>query len=155
MRSIAPQTPYGYTLFCDDIRQEIGNKVSLIGIYSGELIILGQLPIALPKLALRIVYNERPGESTEPVELRIYLPGDNDDLPSVKASIPLEKIRSEPIPAGQDWTDPVMTATLHTEIAPLQIKQEGFLKVRAYRGDLEIRLGALRISVRPPNTAQA
>lgn len=34
--------------FCDDIRYEIGNKISLIGCYSGELI-SSTIPVALPK----------------------------------------------------------------------------------------------------------
>jgi hypothetical protein len=28
---------WGYTIFCDDIREEIGGKVSLIGIYAGTM----------------------------------------------------------------------------------------------------------------------
>lgn len=36
-------------LFCDDIREEVGNKVSLMGCYAGEMFV-DRLPAALPKL---------------------------------------------------------------------------------------------------------
>ena len=39
--------------YCDDVRQEIGNKYSLMGCYSDELIVEA-LPTALPKLYAHI-----------------------------------------------------------------------------------------------------
>ena len=41
------------TQFCDDVRYEVGNKFSLIGCYSDELI-AEKLPVALPKLCVQI-----------------------------------------------------------------------------------------------------
>lgn len=41
------------TQFCDDVRYEVGNKFSLIGCYSDELIV-EKLPVALPKLCVQI-----------------------------------------------------------------------------------------------------
>ena len=40
-----------YCHFCDDVRIEIGNKTSLMGIYGGELVVLA-MPTVLPKLAV-------------------------------------------------------------------------------------------------------
>ena len=71
MKSIAPITPYGYTIFCDDFRQEIGGKLSYMGIYRGKLILNKPLPASLLKLCLAIHYFERPDESTEPVNLHV------------------------------------------------------------------------------------
>lgn len=39
--------------FCDDIRQEIGNKYSLMGCYGHEMII-EKLPVSLPKLGILV-----------------------------------------------------------------------------------------------------
>lgn len=39
--------------FCDDIRQEVGNKFSYIGCYSGEMIV-DKLPATLPKLGVLV-----------------------------------------------------------------------------------------------------
>ena len=51
---------------------------------------------------------------------------------------------------GQDLR---VTTLLHIEFAPLILKQGGQMRVRAYRGDLEIKLGAL--VVRGPNAPAA
>jgi len=42
-----------YCHFCDDVRVEIGNKTSLMGIYGGELLVPA-MPTMLPKLAVVI-----------------------------------------------------------------------------------------------------
>jgi len=39
------------TLSCDDIRHEMGGKLSFIGVYSGELLV-PEFPVTLPKLCL-------------------------------------------------------------------------------------------------------
>lgn len=42
-----------YTIVCDDIRHELGNKLTLAGVY-GEQIIIGTIPCILPKLCLAV-----------------------------------------------------------------------------------------------------
>ena len=44
---------YVHTTFCDDIRQEIGGKLSFIGIY-GTTLYAQSFPLTLPKLCLAI-----------------------------------------------------------------------------------------------------
>ena len=39
-----------YTLLCDDVRLEVGNKLSYMGVF--QSIIVPQLPVWLPKLAV-------------------------------------------------------------------------------------------------------
>jgi hypothetical protein len=40
-----------HTLWCDDIRQEVGNKTSFMGVYTGGLV-LPSLPALLPRLGI-------------------------------------------------------------------------------------------------------
>ncbi len=40
-----------FAVFCDDIRHEVGNKASLIGIYNGDLL-ASDLPIFMPRLGV-------------------------------------------------------------------------------------------------------
>ena len=155
-KTVPAPTPYGYTLFCDDIRQEINGKVSLIGVYGGDLIVAGPLPVALAKLALRITYIEQPGESTEPVEIHIYLPGNPDGQPIQRIPLPVDFRSMAPDP-HPGLTDPLLIAVFNMEFSPLPLQQEGQIKVRAYRGDLEIRLGTLLVHARqaPPAASAA
>lgn len=58
-----------YTLFCDDVRLEIGNKLSYMGVF--QSIVVPQLPVWLPKLA---VVNHWRGEGAHLSEVRILMP---------------------------------------------------------------------------------
>ena len=42
-----------YLILCDDIRQEVGNKVTLVGIY-GNQIYVPKFPFTFPKLCMQI-----------------------------------------------------------------------------------------------------
>ena len=147
MRSVAPTTPYGYTIFCDDIRQEMGGKVSHMGIYGGKLIVNSPLPVTLPKLALAVHYFERPSESTESVTLQIYMPGEAD--PITKVELPVIEARAQAPPQDTPESDPLIGVIGLIMVTPFEPKSEGLIRVRAYRGDLEIRLGTLSVVSRP------
>ena len=58
-----------YTLFCDDVRLEVGNKLSLMGVFQN--IMVQQLPVSLIKFA--IVSHWR-GEGTHLSEVRVLTP---------------------------------------------------------------------------------
>src|SRR5260370_13712907 len=58
-----------YTLFCDDVRLEVGNKLSYMGVFQN--IVVPQLPVWLPKLA---VVNHWRGEGAHFSEGRILMP---------------------------------------------------------------------------------
>ncbi|HEY3037440.1 MAG TPA: hypothetical protein VGJ66_01830 [Pyrinomonadaceae bacterium] len=58
-----------YTLFCDDVRLEVGNKLSLMGVFQN--IMVQQVPVSLIKFA---VVNHWRGEGTHLSEVRILTP---------------------------------------------------------------------------------
>ena len=58
-----------YTLFCDDVRLEVGNKLSLMGVFQN--ILVQQMPVSLIKFA---VVNHWRGEGTHLSEVRILTP---------------------------------------------------------------------------------
>ena len=58
-----------YTLFCDDVRLEVGNKLSLMGVFQN--IMVQQMPVSLIKFA---VVNHWRGEGTHLSEVRILTP---------------------------------------------------------------------------------
>jgi hypothetical protein len=65
----APKLELVYTLFCDDVRLEVGNKLSYMGVFQN--IIVPQLPVWLPKLA---VVNHWRGDGAHLSEVRILMP---------------------------------------------------------------------------------
>ena len=58
-----------YTLFCDDVRLEAGNKLSFMGVFQN--IMVEQLPVSLIKFA---VVNHWSGQGTHLSEVRILSP---------------------------------------------------------------------------------
>jgi hypothetical protein len=58
-----------YTLFCDDVRLEAGNKLSFMGVFQN--IMVQQLPVSLIKFA---VVNHWQGQGTYLSEVRILSP---------------------------------------------------------------------------------
>jgi len=147
------QEHIGYTIFCDDIREEIGGKATYVGVYrSGRLIVHSAFPVALPKFGFAVNYAQKKGFFIQPKTLRVFLPGDEDDQPSIEAEFPKMDETNLPLglPKGADVT--FLVGMAHLLFAPLVIKQPGTIKVRAVRGDEMIRLGALEVLPPPEAT---
>ena len=81
MNEIKLAPPWGYSVFCDDIRKEADNKYSLMGIYSGQ-IYLPEFPALLSKFCVAVTYFEEFNKAPEDLCLRLYVPGDLPDVPS-------------------------------------------------------------------------
>jgi uncharacterized protein DUF6941 len=64
-----PKLELVYTILCDDVRLEVGNKLSYMGVF--QSIVVPQLPVWLPKLA---VVNHWRGEGVHLSEVRILMP---------------------------------------------------------------------------------
>jgi len=64
-----------YTLLCDDVRLEAGNKISLMGVFQN--IMVEKLPISLIKFA---VVNHWRGEGNHHTEVRILSPDKNNTV---------------------------------------------------------------------------
>ena len=62
-----------YTLLCDDVRLEMGNKISMMGVFQN--IMVEQLPVSLIKFA---VVNHWQGEGAHQTEVRILAPSRNE-----------------------------------------------------------------------------
>ena len=62
-----------YTLLCDDVRLEMGNKISLMGVFQN--IMVEKLPVSLIKFA---VVNHWRGAGNHQTEVRILTPDKNN-----------------------------------------------------------------------------
>ena len=110
-----------YTLFCDDVRLEVGNKLSLMGVFQN--IMVQQLPVSLFKFA---VVNHWRGAGLHLSEVRILTP--DRQQPVVVA----EPSRFEIMPGGvannisfffnvvfhapgRYWVQTLVNSTLHDE----------------------------------------
>jgi hypothetical protein len=139
---------YGYSIFCDDIRNEAGGKLSFIGCYNGIILISGQFPLVLPNLCVHVHILSPASQPFSSIAVRCYLPG--DDKPFFEE--PIET------PERQDQTELVVNLKTDTSaplfivaatsliFAPLELRSSGLMRVRAViDADQELRLGSLRI----------
>lgn len=69
MSTTSPKLKLLYTLFCDDVRLEAGNKLSFMGVFQN--IMVQQVPVSLIKFA---VVNHWQGEGSYLSEVRILTP---------------------------------------------------------------------------------
>lgn len=110
-----------YTLFCDDVRLEVGNKLSLMGVFQN--IVVQQVPVSLIKFA---VVNHWRGEGTQLSEVRILTP-DKQQPVVVSQPTPFEIAPGGfadnisffvnvtfPV-AGQYWVQTLVNSTLFDE----------------------------------------
>lgn len=144
---VRPSTPGGWVLFCDDIREEVRGLKTYVGCYASDIVISDPLPVMIPKLGFSIRYIESVQESDEEVRLVITIPAeeaDKDQKIFEAVIIPAGPRDANRSPSAED-SDLRLTCLVDFIAAPLFFVKPGYVKVRAYRGDLEIRLGSLKI----------
>jgi hypothetical protein len=97
-----------FTILCDDIRQEMGNKISLMGTY-GKDVIVPSIPFVFPKLCLLVIAKE---VQIEIPWLKVIVTTPKSDPIILDIPAPPVKNMGEDIQIG-------------ITIAPLNIKSEG------------------------------
>ena len=60
---------FEYVIICDDIREEIGNKLTLVGVYA-ESIQVSKVPYSFPKLCFFIQYRDITSGDRFSIELK-------------------------------------------------------------------------------------
>jgi hypothetical protein len=139
---------YGYSIFCDDIRNEPGGKLSFVGCYNGVIFISGNFPLVLPKLCVHTHILSPASQPFSSIVVQCYLPGDE------------KPFFEEPIETPEHHDQTQLVANLKTDTSaplfivaatsliftPLELRNAGLMRVRAIvNSDQEIRLGSLRI----------
>jgi hypothetical protein len=143
MAEIKPGCPFGYTVFCDDIRHEIGGKQTIVGAFSENLLIFGEPPFSLPKMGFFITYSESRTAPKLPLALQIYLPEDVEDRPTHSFELPTmpDDVQIDPMLPP----DTNIALRIPLVISPIEIRQEGLLRVRMKRGDDVVCIGSLPV----------
>ena len=147
----------GLTIFCDDIRQEIGGKYSLVGCYGGELIVVSDGNAVLPKLCASI--NLRIPSDHEFQEITLEITKSNGDQKKelFKTSVRFEDIKSNSPegrrPEADTTEEKVLDLRMPWIISPLEVTEDCLIKVRAYIDDECLKLGALKILLQSPSSS--
>lgn len=126
--------------FCDDVRQEIGNKLSLMGCYTGEMI-LQKLPAALPKLC---AYVTAITPKEKPFEMLTFRATLNGDLLGEMAIPPEQLLIDAHTPSSTPEARRLM-ANVVMAFAPLVVTKTCTLKIEAETEEGTVHVGSLFI----------
>jgi len=140
---------YGYTIFCDDICNEAGGKLSFIGCYNAVMFTAQKYPLVLPKLCIHFHIFSPATQPYTSVLARCYLPDESVPIAEEPIAVPgLEDQRRLIDNLPKDGTPPpfiVVAASLVLE--PLELSAPGLIHVRAVinNGPGELHLGSLQV----------
>lgn len=138
MSDAIPQTQAIATaIFCDDIRIEVGNKVSYIGVYRTQLMI-PKSPWTLPKLFCVVTVRMPLEERVTTLDVRIL---SNGDVLSERRTN-LERTPEIDIPNAE-----VRYITVAIPLVAIEVESGCVLRARVYLDGREIRAGGLRITL--------
>ena len=140
---------FGYSIFCDDIRYEMGGKVSFIGVYTGVMLLSQAYPQVLPKLCIRATLVASAANPPKNVSILLYLPHDSEN-PATSAELPIqgfEPLRPKDIP--EDGSEKKLQVSFEFVLSPFEVTKPGYIRLRAIADGEEVKLGSLAVGLGP------
>ncbi len=136
---------YGHAVFCDDLREEAGNKLSYMGTYRGLLISATPLPSVLAKFVVIANFSEPMADPVMDLTVRIYGPGqEDDDVPLFEMTIPAADSAKVGLVADTPVENQRRELMVPVTFAPFPAAA-GKIRVQVIRGDEIHRIGSLLI----------
>jgi hypothetical protein len=131
-------------VYCDDVRNEIGGKLSFMGVYGADLL-FPTFPATLQKLCVHVVLRFPHGEQPKQ-NLHVVLLKDEEVLAESKfdethldpAKVPDPDLAIPP-------EDRLLAIVLGFVIVPFQVERPARIRLRAYVDGEEIKGNGLRI----------
>ena len=130
-------------IYCDDIREEVGNKVSYMGIYAGELRVPAA-PVILGKLCIAVRIHAPIAQPIESLEVRVVKERMGVEIGEVLATGVIE--HPADFTVDEEASTKILTQ-LHFMLQPFQIEDSFEIRVKAKTESEELVSGALRIRV--------
>jgi hypothetical protein len=136
--------------FCDDARQEVGNKLSLMGCYTGEMV-LQKFPAVLPKLCAYITAITPKNTPFETLTFRATLNGE----PLAEIAVLPEQLQPEAhAPSANPEASRLMTNVVMA-FTPLVVTKTCAMKIEVETEEGTFLAGSLFIrEVEPKATIQ-
>lgn len=138
-------------IYCDDIRNEVGNKFSYMGIYTRELNI-PSVPLLLPKLCIVVKVVSDINDPIESVVVRVVMLKGNKEIELITTDSLTMPTSTEL--HGRDSDSTCVLTQMQFVLSPFQIDEESTLRVKATTEREELLGVALRLRVASPPTSQ-
>lgn len=136
-------------IYCDDIRNEVGNKFSFMGIYTRELTIPN--PLLLPKLCIAVKVVTDVDDPLESITVRVVKIKNGEEIELLSTgSLPLPSLTDLP---ARDGDTTCMLLQMQFVLSPFQIEEEATIRVKATTEREELIGAALRLRIVQPTAA--
>jgi hypothetical protein len=131
-------------IFCDDIRHEVGNKFSLIGIYGADLNVpLSKQIVTIPRFGIAVQLISDIDDSPDNFTVTILIPPDRQEL--MKQEVKIQHME-EPGDSTKAYCRVLIS------LPPFNISEEGPIEVMVDTGRETMRAGRLFVKFQPPET---
>jgi hypothetical protein len=133
-------------LFCEDIRQEHNDVITVVGILPDNMNIIA-VPAVLPKLGIYVRINIPPADDPGPISLAVSMPGVETDIPvgNIDQSL-IEKVRKDAEAVGS----PIAGVVSRIMFSPFEIRAPGRIKLLANIRGEPVVCGSLNIVLTAP-----
>lgn len=142
---------WGFSLFGDDLRQEAGGKISLMGIYQEDMIFPDgiALPFVVPKFVVFISYYEIKGALETDITFRVSHGPENKmlaELQMLRKELPPPKEIQATEGERPEDVERIFHIRVPIILSPFMIEKFGRVRVRAhYSDDAILKLGSVNI----------
>jgi hypothetical protein len=140
-----PNPRVSICVFCDDVRQEVGNKISLMGVYAGDIIFPSAPPVTYPRLSIVLWVVSDPGDMPEKVTVTVLAPPDRHEV----LRVDVQSLASE-IQHAEGATKHRLQAIF--SLLPFHVTSEGYFEVFVDTERERIRAGRLKASFASPES---
>lgn len=145
----APRGPSGFVVYCDDVRQEVGGKLSYMGVYNSSLYPSQPFPAVLSKLFAVVNYSEPEEVEAAPIVLEITLEYDDGrSVQLISADVPMNELSFN---FDNNSSNAQLSRLISAPAAfeRLPIDAPGRMRVSIIREGRRYRLNSLAIRHRP------
>ena len=142
---------YVHALYCDDIRHEVGGKVTYVGTYGPDMFV-PEFPFVVPKLCVALFISMPWELEARKVTARVSL----DDDPIADFDADIESVVTQQLSDPSFGPDEVTRRILMTyfSVGGLELKAPGLIRPLVRVDDDEMRGPALEILQRPDQPRQ-
>lgn len=93
---------FAYAVYSDDIRLEVGNKLTLVGVYNADMFV-SVIPVFIPRLGVWVVFRSPTGQPLKSLEFKVARGSDVVlEVAVLPEQIANARRAQNPRPVGQD-----------------------------------------------------
>lgn len=141
---------WGFSIFGDDIRVEVGGKMSLMGLYQADMFFPDNLPfpISIPRMCILVMYYELKDSIEGDVLFKVSFGSEANEL--LEFTLPRQDLAeaSESIPTDtrSDGTERIAHSRIPIVLSPFVIPELGRLRVRAhFANGSTLKMGSIAV----------